>query len=122
MANEQNLIPQNRRAKSVQKEIARKGGQASGEKRRERKALKDDQLYLLDQDIVDKQGQEHATQRAIAAALIQQALRGNVRAFEIIRDTIGEKPTKTVNVTTPDYSALDAAFDRLAERRAGMGA
>lgn len=122
MANEQNLIPQNRRAKSEQREIARKGGQASGEKRRERKALKDDLLYLLEQNIVDKQGREHATQRAIAAALIQQALRGNVRAFEIIRDTIGEKPTETVAIAAPDYSALDAAFEKLAEKRAGMGA
>lgn len=39
MANEQNLIPQNQRTKSEQREIARKGGIASGEARRQRKTL-----------------------------------------------------------------------------------
>lgn len=119
MANEQNLIPQNRRAKSEQRKIARKGGQASGEKRRERKLLKEALLLALDEP-AGKNGQ--TSTEAIAAALIQQALRGNVRAFEIIRDTIGEKPTETVAIAAPDYSALDAAFEKLAEKRAGMGA
>lgn len=39
MANEQNLIPQDQRTKSEQREIARKGGIASGKARRQRKTL-----------------------------------------------------------------------------------
>lgn len=39
MANEQNLRPQSMRSKSEQREIARKGGIASGEARRENKRL-----------------------------------------------------------------------------------
>lgn len=39
MANEQNLRPQSMRTKSEQREIARKGGIASGESRREKKFL-----------------------------------------------------------------------------------
>jgi len=39
MANEQNLRPQSTRSKSEQREIARKGGIASGEARREKKRL-----------------------------------------------------------------------------------
>ncbi len=39
MANEQNLRPQSMRSKSEQREIARKGGIASGEARREKKRL-----------------------------------------------------------------------------------
>ena len=38
MANEQNLIPLNKRTKSEQREYARKGGKKSGEVRRKRKA------------------------------------------------------------------------------------
>lgn len=36
----------------------------------------------------------------ITAALIKSALSGNTKAFELIRDTIGEKPTDKVDVTT----------------------
>lgn len=39
MANEQNLIPQNKRTKAEQRIIAQKGGIASGKARRERKTL-----------------------------------------------------------------------------------
>lgn len=40
MANEQNLIPLNRRTKSEQREIATQGGVASGVARRQKKTLK----------------------------------------------------------------------------------
>lgn len=39
MANEQNLVPQNKRTKTEQRVIARMGGIASGKSRRERKTL-----------------------------------------------------------------------------------
>ena len=32
------------------------------------------------------------TQNKISLALIKKALKGNIKAFEVIRDTIGEKP------------------------------
>ena len=35
-------------------------------------------------------------QEKISIALIEKALTGDVRAFETIRDTIGEKPTQTI--------------------------
>ena len=41
MANEQNLVPQNKRTKTEQREIARAGGIASGEARRRKKTLKE---------------------------------------------------------------------------------
>lgn len=68
----------------------RKGGIKSGEVRRERKALKEELLYLLEQG---------NTQEKVSLALIKQALKGNVKAFEIIRDTIGEKPTDKQEIT-----------------------
>ena len=47
MANEQNLIPFNKRTKSEQREYAKKGGQKSGEVRRQRKAMKEQMEMLL---------------------------------------------------------------------------
>lgn len=89
------------------REIGRRGGKKSAAKRKERKALRDELLYLLSE--TDKEtGETH--QMSISTALIQAAEKGNVKAFEIIRDTIGEKPVDNVNITSADYTALDEAF------------
>lgn len=61
----------------------RKGGIASGKARRDRKTLKQELITLLETG---------ETQKKISLALIQQALEGNTKAFEVIRDSIGEKP------------------------------
>lgn len=105
-------LPEGRRFEPGEeaREKARKGGKASAAARRRKKTLKDELLFLLGEKITDKNGRKHVTQEAISTALIQQALRGNTKAFEIIRDTIGEKPTDKVLLSAPDYSALDAAF------------
>lgn len=47
MANEQNLIPFDKRTKSEQREYARQGGKKSGEVRRQRKAMKEQMETLL---------------------------------------------------------------------------
>ena len=81
--NEQNLIPMNKRTKTEQREIARKGGIKSGEKRRAQKMLHDEMLSILEHPTLRKQ---------ICEGLIQKAIKGNVHAFEVIRDIIGENP------------------------------
>ena len=89
--NEDNLIPMNERTKEEQREIARQGGIASGKARRERKTLREELLLLLEKG---------DTQEKISLAMIKEALGGNTKAFEVIRDTIGEKPIdKTADVT-----------------------
>lgn len=82
--NEENLVSLADRTTEEQREIARKGGIASGKARRERKTLKEELLLLLEKG---------DTQEKVSLALIQQALDGNTKAFEVIRDSIGEKPT-----------------------------
>lgn len=47
-------------------------------------------------------------QSDITSALVKEAMHGNTRAFEIIRDTIGQKPADHVELSLPDFSALDA--------------
>lgn len=65
----------------------------SQESRARRKALKDELLMLLSKG----QTQEH-----MSLALIQKALDGDVKAFEVIRDTIGEKPVERQEVRQVD--------------------
>lgn len=95
MANEQNLIPLNERTKSEQRAIASAGGKASGEARRRRKTLKEELLAILSDDDI---------QEKMSLALINEAIEGNnagsvTRAFETIRDTIGEKPVDKMETT-----------------------
>ena len=51
--NEQNLIPQNKRTKSEQTEIAKKGGKASGKSRRKKKYIKEQLETLMLLDLTD---------------------------------------------------------------------
>ena len=55
MAANDNLIPQNKRTKEEQREIARKGGIASGKARKERKTLKEELLLLLEDEKIQKE-------------------------------------------------------------------
>lgn len=90
MANEKNLIPFNELTESQQREIASKGGKASVEAKRKRKTLKEELLLMLEDEEV---------QKSVAAALIKEAQSGNVKAFGMLRDTIGEAPVEKVQTT-----------------------
>lgn len=88
MANESNLKKLSTREA---REIGKKGGKASAKARQERKALKDELLLLLSNG---------DTQKKVSLALIERAKNGNTKAFEVIRDTIGEKPIDKVEQET----------------------
>ena len=90
MANEKNLIPLNKRTQRERKEIASKGAKATNKLKAERKSLKEELLILLSTG---------NTQNKISTALIEQAQKGNTKAYEIIRDTIGEKPKENIDVS-----------------------
>lgn len=98
--NPQNFTPMNKLTKEEQRKIASAGGKKSGESRRKRKTLKEELLALLsDGDI----------QNRISLALLQEALNGNkagsvTRAFEVIRDTVGEKPTDKIEQTNTNIT------------------
>ena len=85
--NESNLISLADRTTEEQREIARKGGLKSGEVRKARKTLKETLLLMLEQG---------NTQDNITLALLQKALNGDTKAYEVIRDTVGEKPTDKI--------------------------
>jgi hypothetical protein len=83
MANEENLINLRDRTPEERKEIARKGAEATNKLLKERKTLKEELLLLLSQDNF---------QERISLALLEKATTGDTKAFEVIRDTVGEKP------------------------------
>lgn len=86
MANEQNLKPL---STSKAREIGSKGGKASAEARKKRKTLKEELLLLLETENYNER---------ISLAMIKQALNGNTKAFNTIRDTIGEKPKDKLEI------------------------
>ena len=92
MANEQNLIRNEDLTPSQRRANASKAGKASAEARRRRKTLKEELLILLEQ----KDYQEK-----ISLALLEQARKGNTKAYEIIRDTIGERPVEQIQQLEP---------------------
>ena len=96
----------------TEKEARKKGqngGIKSGEVRRAKKTMKEMLDYLLEKEISNKNGEKASTQEAITIALIKQALNGNVKAFEVIRDTIGEKPTEKQEITNNTPSIVVAS-------------
>lgn len=84
--------------------MAAKGAKASVAARKQRKAMAGTLKYFLRlplkngeidesaRSLMDLQGRNLTVQDAMTMALIKKALRGDVRAYEIIRDTVGEKP------------------------------
>lgn len=109
MANEQNLIPQ---AHKLSVEEASKGGKASGESRRRRKAFSEAFDMLLQKEFADQNGNVLTGVEAIAAKTFQAAMNGDLKAMQIIRDTVGEMPVQRVEVDTIDPQAR-AEMDEL---------
>ena len=89
-----------------------RGGKASQQKMRERKKMKDDLKVLLKMslrrgdlldvdeamDLAHLEGKNISVQSAMNLAMIQRAIMGDVQAYTIIRDTIGEKPSDKVEL------------------------
>lgn len=83
--NEENLVSLADRTTEEQREIARKGGIASGKARKEKKLFKEAIEKKLGQSL-----------DSMIDSMIEQAQKGNVQAITFLRDTIGEKPTDKV--------------------------
>lgn len=101
MANE-NLIPFNERTEEEQRKIQRKGGIASGKARREKADLKKKVNQILEMDVfspqlkeaLEEKGLIATNQTAIATVLLQKALKGDIRAIELLAKMNGNEGTK----------------------------
>ena len=97
MGNEQNLKPFTS-DQSREEAVAngRKGGVASGEARRRKRDLRLALELLLEKEYTDKKGKVMTGAEAITTKLFEQAMKGNVKAFETIRSTVGQDPVQKV--------------------------
>ena len=107
MANEQNLRPP---TSEEARERGRKGGKASAKKRKQNKTFKEIINKFLDGQVSDERlkqqmiefgfaDKEVSNKSCAVFALWKEAIKGNTKAFELLRDTIGEKPQDKVNIS-----------------------
>ena len=114
--NSRKALEENRKKnfKNIEKavEAGKKGGKALGENNRKRRTMKEELEILLNSTIEqkDKRGKVISTMtgsEAINAALFQRASEGDTKAYEIIRDTVGEKPVEVVAVSEIDAKVIE---------------
>ena len=105
-------------------ENGRKGALKAIETKRKRKAMKETLEVLLDmpmkrgkvytaeeiKSFADLKGKNITTDQAMSVCLIQKALKGDLSAIAMVRDTIGEKPVENVKV---DANVTKNPFDEL---------
>lgn len=102
--NEQNLKPL---STEKAREIGAKGGKASVEARRKKRDLREALEMLLEKDFKDKNGNVLSGTEVITAKLFEKASKGDVRAFETLRDTVGQKPVEKVMIAEVEQSIID---------------
>ena len=108
MANEKNLVPfTSEQSHEEAVKNGRKGGIASGEAKRNRKMLRDCIDYLLEREnamVLDADGNPMSGAEQLAYNLFVKALEEPdtakaAKAFEVLRDTAGQKPVDKVQTT-----------------------
>ena len=122
MANENNLIPVTERSKEEARALSSKGGKASGVTRRRKKTMKDamNLLLALPVDDANRAKMERLgidpsiadNQMLMLIAAFQQAIKGNVRAMEFIKEITGSSA-----MTELDKKQLKLENEKIALQR-----
>ena len=113
-----NMTPEQRR------ENGKKGGIASGEAKRRKKAMRERLEVLLElplkegrsadldniKNLAALKGKNITVQDAIMLAQIQKAMKGDTTAAAFVRDTVGEKPGDKTIIS----GNIDTGADKLA--------
>lgn len=134
--NEDNLIPTSERSKEEVREIGRKGGIASGEARRRKREMKDaiDLLLSLPCNLKDKNGngikelakqlgineEDIDNQMAMLISMFKVSMGGGknaVSAATFLRDTGGDKPKETIEVTKSTDDTIKEIDDYLCKKK-----
>ena len=119
MANNENLIPFNRRSVDEAREFGRRGGKASGEARRKKADFRRTLNLLLTTEIDSEEwtpllnalGLESTLETALNMAMIKEGLAGNVKAYEAIAKYSGQS-AQTDNDQEEQKLRMDAARAR----------
>ena len=115
--NPQNLITMKDRSEEEVKKMQRKGGVNSGKARRNKALLRDCLQILMEKKVLDPEsGKKITGAEALAVNMWYKALNEEdtakaAKAFEVIRDTSGQKPVDKVEQTntniTVDFGDLE---------------
>lgn len=116
MSNEKNLIPFNERTESEQREIAQKGGIASGAARRRKRSMRQAADYYLSLPETDRrrvnamlwdqiEPEDVDNQMAVIVGIAEQAKRGNPQAATVLLKMLGEETVQE----DPAADALESA-------------
>lgn len=96
-----------------------KGGIASGEARRRKRDIRLAMEALLEKQYKGKDGKQLSGAEAIALKQMEKALKGDAKAFELVRDTAGQKPiekVEQVNIDVEYDASVEYVKDLMAKR------
>ena len=111
----ENLIPGNKRSQEELRKNGQKGGKASGKARREKKALRETfQMLLAAEPNLTPEQRKKLTnlgidpddadnQTMMAIACFKQAMKGDVRAMNLVIELLDEKPSQKVEITNNSF-------------------
>lgn len=114
-----NLVPFNQRTEDEQKEIARKGGIASGQARRRKKSLREAADLYLSLPVADRRkanklmrhyvdAEDIDNQMAMIAGLHEAAAGGDARAANVLVKILGEEMPAPEPEAVPEDGFMDA--------------
>lgn len=105
------------------RESASRAGKASAQKKKDMRTLKEIALELMAAEAspedIKRYGLPEGVSNAVVmtAAALKKAREGDTKAFESLRDTAGQMPTKEVQVSAEVFTeANKALLDKVAER------
>ena len=107
MAGKENLVPL---TTEKAREVGREGGLASGEAKRKKKLLRDLLNELMDREnplMLDENGDPMTNAAIMAVKAIDAASGGDWKAWELVRDTAGQKPIEKVMVAEVDAGVVE---------------
>lgn len=102
-----NLIPSTAGGHQLTREEQKAGGRASVIARRKKKDFREACLALLETEMTDTEGNLVTGYDVVVSSLFTQAKAGNVKAFEALRDTAGQKPVEKLVVADVDPSVIN---------------
>ena len=129
MANEENLVPMTDLTESERREMARKGGIASGiarrEKKEQKKTIAQALEMILNAKIPDAMAKKMQAQTGISELDYRKARaysvsstgskKGDANARRVIADYIVEKPADNVNINADENSKFADILEQLKE-------
>lgn len=109
-----NLIPSTAGGHQLTREEQKAGGRASVIARRKKKDFREACLALLETEMTDNEGNLVTGYDVVVSSLFTQAKAGNVKAFEALRDTAGQKPVEKLVVSDVDPSVINEVENMVA--------